>query len=129
MAEFYCYEGCRDGATFKLNSDTASSIKADPKQLVGKVVTITGNGEVGYGTGNKPPLGFVEQVEKESTDSENFVVSVVWGQIHEDVPCDVGDTAGDYLACDDKGGVKKSEEPTNAVAIHVDSQKAIVKIV
>ena len=48
MSEFYCYEGLRDGGTFKLNSTTKSSIESDPAQLVGKVVTLTANGEVGW---------------------------------------------------------------------------------
>ena len=127
MSEFYCYEGLRDGGTFKLNSTTKTAIEKDPAQIVGKVVTLTSNGEVGYGEAEKAPLGFVEQVEKESTNSEDYVVSVVWHVIHEDVPAS-GVTAGDWLQCDGSGGVTKSETATNAKAIAFDSDKAVVKI-
>ncbi len=126
MSEFYCYEGLRDGGTFKLAAATKSQIEKDPAQLVGKVVGLTGNGEAGYAEG-KEPLGFVEQVEKESTNSENYVVSVVWHVIHEDVSA-TEIAAGDWLVCDDTGGVKKSETATGAKAIAFETDKAVVKI-
>lgn len=126
MSEFYCYDGLRDGGTFKLATATKTTIQANPGQLVGQVVALTGNGEVGY-KADAAPLGFVEQVEKESTNSEDYVVSVVWHVIHEDVPAS-GVTAGDWLQCDGSGGVTKSETATNAKAIAFDSDKAVVKI-
>ena len=131
MSEFYCYEGLRDGGTFKLADATKTTIQADPTQIIGKVVTITGNGEAGYGSGGEAPLGFVEMIEQEVSNSENYVISVVWGQIREEITSDGTATAGDYVSCDGSGGVKQSETATNAKLIAASSEggnKAIVKI-
>lgn len=121
MAEFYCYEGLRNGGTFKLNATTKTAIADDPSSIVGKVVTITGNYEAGYGAAGARPLGFVEQVEKENSTSGSFVVSVVWNQSREFIPCAGTETANAFLACDGTGGLKASEDPTNAVAWGVEA--------
>lgn len=121
MAEFYCYEGIRNNGTFKLNETTKTAIKDDPKSIVGKVVTITGNYEVGYGAAGERPLGFVVQVEKETTNSENMVVSVEWNVCREETPCAGTETAGAFLVCDGTGGFKASTDPSNAVAYGVDA--------
>lgn len=126
MAEFYCYEGIRNGATFKVDSTTKTSIKDDPKKIVGKVVALTGNYTVGYGSSGANPLGFVEQVEKENTTSEELVVSVVWNQAMEDITCAGTETAGSYLACDGTGGLALSgtssaPKPTSTVAYSVNA--------
>lgn len=126
MAEFYCYEGIRNGATFKVAAATKTALGTNPADIVGKVVTLTGNYEVGYGSSGDRPLGFVEQVEKESTNSDTLVVSVVWNQSREDIPCAGSETAGAYLACDGTGGLALSgtssaPKVSNAIAYGVDA--------
>lgn len=126
MAEFYCYEGIRNGATFKVAAATKTALGANHADIVGKVVTLTGNYEVGYGSSGDRPLGFVEQVEKESTNSDTLVVSVVWNQSREDIPCAGSETAGAYLACDGTGGLALSgtssaPKVSNAIAYGVDA--------
>lgn len=121
MAEFFCYEGIRNGATFKLAEATKTAIKSKPSDIVGKVVTMTGNKEVGYGSAGDMPLGFVEQVEKESVNSETFVVSVVWNQAREDIPCAGSETVPTFAACDGNGGLKAATAITSAKLYDVDA--------
>lgn len=121
MAEFYCYEGIRNGATFKVADDTKTALAGKITDIVGKVVTLTGNYEVGYGSADDVPLGFVEQVEYENTNSDTLVVSVVFNEAREDIACEGSENAGDFLACDGKGGVKQSTTATSAKAYGVDA--------
>lgn len=122
MAYEISYEGVRDNATFKLNSTTKSAIEGDPKQLIGKVVTITGNGEVGYGSDGDDPIGVVEfPPEWNTTNDHDFLVTVSWGKCFEGIKCAGTETAGDYLACDGTGGVKTSVDATHCVALSVDT--------
>ncbi len=110
------YDDLRSSGTFKVASATKTAIKSDPRQIVGKVVTITGNYEVGYGSDGKTPLGVVTQFEPEVSGSEDLVVTVTWGQTFENIPCTSGDAAGDYLLCDGKGGLKKISAALPAAA-------------
>lgn len=133
MSVFYSYQNLKNGGTFKLASTTATSIAADPKSIVGKVVTITGNYEVGYGSAGDRPLGFVEQIEKETSNSSSYVVSVIWNTTQEGITCVGSETAGAYLACDGTGGVKisgTSSAPivSNAVAYGVDATAKTVTV-
>lgn len=116
MSEFYCYEGLRNGGTFLLDTTTKTTIADNPKQIEGKVVTLTGNYTVGYGSSGNIPLGFVEKVELEKSGSNQFVVSVVWNQSREGVPCAGSETAGAYLACNGTGGVALSGTSSAPVA-------------
>lgn len=126
MLEFYSYEGLRNGATFIVDSDTKGKL-TENKDIVGKVVTITGNGEVGYGNDGDTPLGFVEQVEKEYTNRDRLAVSVVWYQSREIEVSDVA--AGDVLVCDGKGGLKKLDEGySTAFVFDSDGETAAVYI-
>lgn len=129
MSEFYSYEGLRDSGTFLVDSTTKTAISEDPKQIIGKVVTVTGNGEAGYGSAGDIPLGFVEMVEKEVTNSEEYVISVQWHQVKEDIDCAGSETAGKFLTCDGNGGVQESSDMSSARAISIDSEnkKCIVK--
>lgn len=127
MSEFYSYEGLRDGGTFKVDAATKAVIESEPNQIKGKVVTITGNGEAGYGGAGDAPLGFVEQVEREVTNSDEYVISVVWHQVKEDVPAS-GVVAGDWCACDGNGGVQKSEDCTGARVFAFEGDKAVVQM-
>lgn len=120
------YEGIRNGATFKVAAATKTALAGKFSDIVGKVVTVTGNQEVGYGSSGDRPLGFVEQVEKYSTNDDTLVVSVVWNQAREDIACAGSETAGDYLACDGTGGLALSgtssaPKVSNAVAYAVDA--------
>ncbi len=123
------YNGLRNSGTFKLASATKSKIASNPNQIVGKVVTITGNYEVGYGSDTNVPLGVVEQIEPEYSGSDNFVVTVAWGQTFEGITCTSGDKAGDYLLCDGNGALKKaSTTVSNCKALGVAGTVATIKI-
>lgn len=108
MAEFYCYEGIRNGGTFKVDSATKTALAGKPTDIVGKVVTLTDNYTVGYGSAGDNPLGFVEQVEYEVSNKDVLVVSVVWNQSREGIACAGSENAGDYLACNGTGGLALS---------------------
>lgn len=124
MGEYYSYEGLVNGGTFKVDETTKTAIEDSPTDLIDKVVTLTGNFEVGYGSSGNRPLGFVETVELEGFDNgdKTFVVSVLWNKSAEDIPCAGSETAGSYLACDGKGGLTTSSSATNAVAYGVDAE-------
>lgn len=116
MAEFYCYKGIKNGATFLLDSTTTTTIKDDLSVIVGKVVAITGNYTVGYGSAGDTPLGFVEQIEKESSNSDNYVVSVTFNHSEEDIACVGSETAGSTVFCDGSGGVKAATVASGGTA-------------
>lgn len=118
--EFYSYNGIRNGATFHVAEATKNKL-GKPSDLNGKVVTLTGDYEVGFGTAGDRPLGFVEMTEYEANDPEVLVCSVQFNQSREDIPCAGTENAGDYLACDGNGGVQTSSNPTSAVAWGVDT--------
>lgn len=128
MAEFYSYEELKNGGTFKVNSTTVSALQGEPTALCGKVVTLTGDYEVGYGNDGDNPLGFVEQVEYEANDHTKLVCSVVWNTSREGITCDTGDTAGDWLACKGDGTLKKSTTATSAKAWSVDSSNYLATV-
>lgn len=120
MAYELGFNGLRTSGTFHLAAATKSTIQSDPKQIIGKVVTITGNGEVGYGSADDEPFGVVDQIEYISTNDNDFLVTVSWGQCVEDIKCAGTENAGEFLACDGSGGVKTSVEHTNCIALSVD---------
>lgn len=122
------FNGLRNSGTFKVASATKSTIQSDPKQIIGKVVTITGNQEVGYGATDDEPFGVVEQVEYVSTNDNDYLVAVAWGQTFEDIKCAGTENAGEFLACDGSGGVKTSVEHTNCVALDVDQSATLCAI-
>lgn len=124
MATFYSYEGLRNGATFILDEDTRKKIEADPLNMIrGKVVTMTDDYTVGFGSSGKDPLGFVESVEHETNFNKPLVVTVVWNQSQERVDCAGSETAGAYAACDGKGGIVISNNPTHACIWGVDKDE------
>ncbi len=124
MAEFYCYEGIRNGATFKVAEATKTALAGKFSDIVGKVVALTGNQEVGYGSAGDEPLGFVEQVEKENTNSDTLVVSVVWNQAREDIPCAGSETVPTFVSCDGSGGLKAATSATSAKLYSVDTENS-----
>lgn len=128
MAYELSFNGLRNSGTFKVASATKSTIQSDPKQIIGKVVTITGNQEVGYGSADDEPFGVVEQVEYVSTNDNDYLVAVAWGQTFEDIKCAGTENAGEFLACDGTGGVKTSVEHTNCVALDVDQSATLCAI-
>lgn len=130
MSEFYCYEGIRNGATYLVDESTKTAIASDPSQIIGKVVAMTGNYTVGYGSSGANPLGFVEMVEKETGNNDALVVSVVFNQSREGVDCTGSETAGKFAACDGKGGIIASTNATSAKVwgIHTDNKTATVYI-
>ena len=122
------FNGLRNSGTFHVAAATKSTIQSDPKQIIGKVVTITGNGEVGYGSADDEPFGVVEQVEFVSTNDDDYVVTVAWGQTFEDIKCAGTENAGEFLACNGTVGVKTSVEHTNCVALDVDQSATLCAI-
>lgn len=130
MAEFFCYEGIRNGGTYILDDTTKNAIVSDPRQIEGKVVAMTGNYTVGYGSSGDTPLGFVEKAEPERTNSNTWVVSVVFNQSREGIECAGSETAGDFASVDGKGGIVKSTTATNARiwGVHADNKTATVYI-
>lgn len=122
------FNGLRNSGTFYVAGATKSAIQSDPKQIIGKVVTITGNKEVGYGSADDEPFGVVEQVEYVSTNNDDYIVAVAWGQTFEDIKCAGTENAGEFLACDGTGGVKTSVEHTNCVALDVDQSATVCAI-
>lgn len=131
MAAFgFEYDGLVSSGTFKLASATKNKIKLDPKQIEGKVVTITGNYEVGYGSDTNVPLGVVTRVEPVVSGSEDLVVTVCWGRTFTNIPCASGAAAGNYLLCDGNGSLKKvaSTGTSNCKALAVESELATIKI-
>lgn len=127
MAEFYSFKGLKDGGTFKVDSDTASKVSADPQQLCGRAVAVTGDGEVGYGSSGDAILGVVETVEKESTNSNTLVVGVLWNRSFEDVPYNSAPTAGDRVDVDGNGGVAKGDSG-RGIVLAVDSASSTCTI-
>lgn len=115
------FEGLRNGGTFLLDETTKTAIAQDPKQIEGKVVTLTDSYTVGYGAAKDVPLGFVEKVEPDKSGSSEWVVSVVWNQSREDIACAGSETAGTYLACNGSGGVSASTTATSARCWGVDA--------
>lgn len=127
MAEFYSIEEIKNGSTYKLDTTTVTAIKNDLSSIRGKVVTLTGNLEVGFGSDGDIPLGYVAQIENENTSSPDYVVSVIWHTGVDEVACAGTETAGDFLCCDGKGGLKAAAAGTvTTVRAHfVDSTNKV----
>lgn len=114
------FNGLVNSGTFLLDSTTKSAIQSDPKQIENKVVALTDDFTVGYGSANDSPLGFVEKVEPYKSGDEQWVVSVFWNKSIEGVKCTGSEEAGKYLACDGSGGVITSSTATSARCWGVD---------
>lgn len=124
--------------------------------ILGKVVTITGDGEVGYGSDGKEILGVVTAIEERASydlmfdglkDGGTFslasgavsgvgltgdwVVTVKWNRTFEGIPTNTTAPAvGDYVAVDGSGKLKTSATATNAkvIAVNKSAKTATVKI-
>ena len=134
MSQKYGFDRIIATQTFPLDSTTSSAIEDDPKQIIGKAVTLTGTGtepEVGYGSTGNMIFGIVTSVEKEDNISDRFVVAVAWLGLFEDV-----DTTSDGsiavinkgLAVNGSGAVITSSTLDNAMCLAVDGQKCIIAI-
>lgn len=113
MAEFFGYDGIRNCGTFVVDATTKTALGLNPKQIEGKVVTLTSNYTVGYGSSGDAPLGFVAKIEPEASNSNDLVVSVVFNQSQEGIDCAGSEAAGNYAACNGTGGIVKSTTATN----------------
>ncbi len=107
--------------------------------IVGKIVVLTGSGEVGYGSAGKPILGYVSKIEEKGYDlpmydglqqggtftvdsatktvlgitEGDYVATVEWGKTFVDVPTNTTAPAnGDYLVSDGSGNVKTTTSIT-----------------
>lgn len=105
MNELIIFEELHDGGTFYLDNTTKTAIATNPNSIEGKVVTITANKTVGYGSSGNIPLGFVKKVENENTNSTKWVVSVLWNVSHDGIACAGSETAGSFAVCDGNGGL------------------------
>ena len=93
--------------TYYLDSTTTTAIDGDLNALVGKAVTLVGNEEVGYGTADKPLLGFIMTASYEDQGSDKIVVAVESRGGFEGVKAS-GVAAGDGVTVDGTGGVQKA---------------------
>lgn len=122
MNTFLSYAGLRDNFPFKLESTTAEAVKADPNAIIGKVVTITGNYEVGYGSDADEPFGVVTAIEPfDIATDASFIVTVAKNQSFEGIAHTGDATAGGYLVCDGTGKVKNSVEASRCICLGTES--------
>ncbi len=127
MAELSFNRLMTDG-TFVLDTTTVGKLKGDLSAVVGKAVTITGNGEVGYGTTGKPLEGIVLKAEYTDQGKTEVVVTVAWQGTFEDIPA-TGVVAGDQVTVDGAGGLAKLETGTGrASVIGFNTDKATIKM-
>lgn len=127
MAELSFNRLMTDG-TFVLNTTTVGKLNGDLSAVVGKAVTITGNGEVGYGTTGKPLEGIVLKAEYADQGKTEVVVTVAWQGTFEDIPA-TGVVAGDQVTVDGAGGLAKLEAGTGrASVIGFNTDKATIKM-
>lgn len=102
---FFSYEGLVESGTFIVDSDTTLSLGKNYSNLIGKVVSITNNAVVGYGSYGDVPFGVVTQVEKDYSSANNLVATVVWGNTFENIPYTGAKNFKTHLACDGEGGL------------------------
>lgn len=127
MAELSFNRLMTDG-TFVLDTTTVEKLKGDLSAVVGKAVTITGNGEVGYGTTGKPLEGIVLKAEYADQGKTEVVVTVAWQGTFEDIPA-TGVVAGDQVTVDGAGGLAKLASGTGrASVIGFNTDKATIKM-
>lgn len=127
MAELSFNRLMTDG-TFVLNTTTVGKLNGDLSAVVGKAVTITGNGEVGYGTTGKPLEGIVLKAEYADQGKTEVVVTVAWQGTFEDITA-TGVAAGDQVTVNGSGGLAKLESGTGrASVISFSSGKATIKM-
>lgn len=127
MAELSFNRLMTDG-TFVLDTTTVGKLKGDLSAVVGKAVTITGNGEVGYGETGKPLEGIVLKAEYADQGKTEVVVTVAWQGTFEDIAA-TGVAAGDQVTVDGKGGLAKLETGTGrATVISFNTDKATIKM-
>lgn len=93
--------------TYYLDSTTTTAIDGDLNALVGKAVTMVGNREVGYGTADKPLMGFIMTAAYEDQGSDKIVVAVESRGSFEGVTA-TGVVAGDGVTVDGSGGLQKA---------------------
>lgn len=115
--------------TFYLDATTSASLTT-PEQMntmVNKAVTITGNGEVGFGTTGKPVLGIVSKCEYEDNSKSKIVVTVNWDGTFEEIVA-TGVAAGDFVTVDGNGGLAKSNSTTTVQVIAFDNENELATI-
>ncbi len=115
------YEGIVNGATYLLDDATIEAIKGDEKKIERKVVTVTENFKVGFGSAGDNPRGFVLQIEPRKSGSDEICVSVIWNKELEDIPCTGSENVKQWVACDGNGGLQPSTTPTNARIDGIDT--------
>lgn len=113
--------------TFYLDATTKAKLTTDKAMdtMLNKVVTITGNGEVGFGATGKPVLGVVSKCEYEDNSKGKMVVTVNWQGTFENVPA-TGVAAGDFVTVDGKGGLAKSTDTTNTLIVAAETSTATI---
>lgn len=94
-------------------------LSQDLDLLVNKVVTITGNGEVGLGKSGNPILGVISKCEFESENPLKILATVEFKGIFSNIIAKKDIVAGDFIAVDGNGGIVKSETYTKNQVTHV----------
>jgi hypothetical protein len=113
--------------TYKANAALVSTVAASGVAAVeGKAVTITGNGEVGFGSAGQPLLGKVDKYE-----SDGYVTVQDAG--YAELPGVSGSlpTAGNYVVVNGQGAVVASAGatgPARAVSVDATNLKVMVLI-
>lgn len=120
MKDHYTWDGIGNAATFYLDNKTQQLLGDGLRQLIGKVVTLTGDYIVGFGNQGDNPLGHIEHIGYDSSGMDNLVVTVSWCNTIN-VKCNFDVSEGDFLSCDGNGGLMKSITKTSAKAWSVVS--------
>lgn len=128
------FEGIRFGATtYKAHTGLVSAVAAaqgwqnDGRSAVlDKAVTITGNGEAGFGSAGDPLLGRVEQYEFDGLLSVQDSGYTELPGVSGSLP-----SAGDYVVVDGSGAVMPSSGatgPARAVSVDTANRRVMVLI-
>lgn len=127
------FNGQRDSATFYCATVNATAMKEND------VVTLTGNGEVGYGAAAggriKGIVGAIESRQVRSDEDEKLC-NVDWGRLFEGIAL-TGTTdnrptaAGNYVVCDGAGCLMAEPTTTshhNAFVLNIDTTNKVADI-
>jgi hypothetical protein len=120
-------------STYKANAALVSAVASarawendGRSAVIGKAVTITGDGEVGFGSEGDPLLGKINQYEFDGYVTVQDAGYTEFDGVSGSLP-----DAGDYLVVDGNGAVKASTGatgPAKAVSVDDDNQKVMVLI-
>lgn len=99
-------------------SVSSVALASGASAVIGKAVTITGNGQMGYGSAGNPLKGIIQQYEDDGNMTVQYKGFATAPGISGALP-----TAGDFVCVDGSGAVSKvaSGNAGPAYAVSVDS--------